>query len=105
MQWVQHSNQNSIDDLINVRHEASRHFREKKKEYLKSKINEIDTTSKIKIIGDMYRNKSYFKKGCDPGTNIIKDEKGDLVTHFKARWGNLFFKFLNVRGFNDERQR
>ena len=32
MQWVQHPNQNNIDDLINVRREAIRHFRKKKKE-------------------------------------------------------------------------
>jgi mannose/fructose/N-acetylgalactosamine-specific phosphotransferase system component IID len=32
-----------------------------------------------------------FKKGYQPGTNIIKDEKGGLVTDFHsilARWRN-----------------
>jgi hypothetical protein len=66
MQWVQHSIQSNIDDLINVRREASRHFRKK------SKINEIETTSKIKIIRYMYRDISYFKKGYQPGTNITR---------------------------------
>ena len=32
MQWVHHPNQNYVDDLINVRREASRHFSKKKKE-------------------------------------------------------------------------
>ena len=33
----------------NVRLESSRHFRNKKKEYLKAKIDELDTNSKIMI--------------------------------------------------------
>jgi hypothetical protein len=31
MQWVQHPNQNNVDDLINVRREAIRHFRGKRR--------------------------------------------------------------------------
>jgi len=41
-------------------------------------------------------------------TNIIKDEKGDLVrdSHsILARWRNHFSQLLNVQGFNDIRQR
>jgi hypothetical protein len=34
------------DNLHNVRREASRHFRNKKTEYLKDKINEIELNSK-----------------------------------------------------------
>jgi hypothetical protein len=34
------------DNLNNVRREASRHFRNKKREYLKDKINELETNSK-----------------------------------------------------------
>jgi hypothetical protein len=33
MQWLQKSNQSNVDNLNNVRHEASRHFRNKKKEH------------------------------------------------------------------------
>jgi hypothetical protein len=32
MQWLQDTNRNNIDDIHNVRREASRHFREVKKE-------------------------------------------------------------------------
>jgi hypothetical protein len=32
MQWLQNPNQSNVDNLNNVRHEASRHFRNKKKE-------------------------------------------------------------------------
>jgi hypothetical protein len=41
IQWLQNPNQNNGDNLRSVRREASRHFRDKKKEYLKAKINEL----------------------------------------------------------------
>jgi len=37
------------DDLNNVKHETGRTFRSKKREYLKEKINELETNSKNKI--------------------------------------------------------
>jgi len=79
-QWIHDSRQSSVDNLNNVRREASRHFRgKKKKEYLKVKVGELETNSKIKNIRDLYRGISDFKEGYQPGTNIVKDEKGDLV--------------------------
>ena len=53
MQWVQDPSQSDVDNLNNVRHEASTHFRNKKKEYLKAKIEEHETNSKIKNIRDL----------------------------------------------------
>jgi hypothetical protein len=55
MQWIQDPSQSNLDNLNNVRQEASRHFRKKLKEYLKAKIEELETDSKIKIIRDLYR--------------------------------------------------
>jgi len=46
--------------LNRIRCEASRHFRNKKKGYLKAKIEELDTYSKIKNIMDWYRGISDF---------------------------------------------
>ena len=46
MQWVQDPSQTCVDNLNNVRCEATRYFRNKKKEYLKAKIEEIATTVK-----------------------------------------------------------
>ena len=48
MKWLQDPNQSNINNLNNVRCEASRHFRNKKKEYLKAKIDELEINSKIK---------------------------------------------------------
>jgi hypothetical protein len=55
MQWVQDPNQSNVDNLCSVRREANRHFRNKEKEYLKAKIDELETNSKIKNITDLYR--------------------------------------------------
>jgi hypothetical protein len=56
------------DNLRNVRREASRHFRNKKWEYLKDKINEIELNSKNKTIRDLYRYITEFKKGYHPSS-------------------------------------
>jgi hypothetical protein len=50
-------------NLNNVRPEATRHFRNKKKEYLKAQIDEIETNSKTKNIRDLYGGTYDFKKG------------------------------------------
>jgi len=51
----------------------------KKKEYLKAKIDELETKRKVKNIRYLYRGISDFKKGYQPRTDIVKDEKGNLV--------------------------
>ena len=45
MQWVQDPNQSNIDNLNNGRREASRHCRNKKKEYVKATTDELETNS------------------------------------------------------------
>ena len=51
MQWVQNPNQSNVDNVNNVKREASTHFSKKKGEYLKAKIEERETNSKPKISG------------------------------------------------------
>jgi hypothetical protein len=75
MQWLQDPKQSNLDNLNN----ASKHFRNKKREYLKAKIKELETNSKNKNIRELYRGINDFKKGYQPRTDIVKDEKGDLV--------------------------
>jgi hypothetical protein len=67
------------DNLRNVRREANRHFRNKKSEYLKGKITEIELNSKNKNIRDLYRGITDFKKGYQPKKNLVKDKRGDLL--------------------------
>jgi len=60
MQWVQGPSQSNGDNLNNVRCETSRHFRNKKKAYLKAKFEELEINSKIKYVGDLYRDINEF---------------------------------------------
>jgi hypothetical protein len=71
----------SEDNLSIVRREANRHFRNKKREYLKDKINDLESNSKNKNIRDLYRDINEFKNGYQPRTNLVKEEKGDLLAH------------------------
>jgi len=104
MHWIQDPSQNNVDNLNNVRHEISRHFRNKKKAYLRAKIEELKTNSKIKNIRDLYRDINDFKKGYQPRCNLVKDEKGDLVADshsIAARWRNYFSQLFNMHGVKD----
>jgi hypothetical protein len=61
--WLQDPSEINGDNLNNVRCEVSRHFRNKNREYLKDKINELTTNSKNKNIRDLYRDINEFKGG------------------------------------------
>jgi hypothetical protein len=50
MQWIQNPSHRNVDNMNKVRREASRHFRNKKKAYLKAKIEELETVGSI-ILG------------------------------------------------------
>ena len=48
-----------------------------------------------------------MKKGYQPRTRIVKDEKGDLVADshsIMVRWRNYFSQIFTVHGVNDVRQ-
>ena len=62
MQWVQDPCQSNVDNLNSVRREVSGHFRNKKKVYLRAKIEELEANSKIHNIRDLYRVINDFKK-------------------------------------------
>jgi hypothetical protein len=49
------------------------------REYLKDKINELETNNKNKNIRYLYRGINEFKKGYQPRINIIKDKNGNLL--------------------------
>jgi hypothetical protein len=76
LQWLQDPNEANEDNLSNVMWEASRHFRNKKRECLKEKINELESISKNKNIRDLYRGINEFTKGYEPRTNLAKNERG-----------------------------
>jgi hypothetical protein len=54
LQWLQDPSEINGDNLNNARREDSRHFWNKKREYLKDKINQLATNNKNKNIRDLY---------------------------------------------------
>ena len=70
-----HPNQNNVNNANNVRSEATIYFR-KKRRNLKAQIYELENTrnSKIKNIRHL--------KDYQPRTNIVTEEKSDLVTDY-----------------------
>jgi hypothetical protein len=91
----------------NVRREASTHFRNNEREYLKGKINELESNSKNKNIRDLYRGINDFKKGYQPRTNLVKDDKCELLADphkIVNMWMNFFCQLLNIQRVGGIRQ-
>ncbi|KAJ4434033.1 hypothetical protein ANN_16352 [Periplaneta americana] len=61
------------------RQEANCTLRNKKRDYLKEKLNEVETNSKNKNIRDLYKGIKEFKNGYQARVNVIKDVNGDLL--------------------------
>ena len=96
LSWVQDPSQRNVDNLNNVRREAIRHFRNKKKAYLKAKIEDLETNSKIKYIKNLYTDISDIKKDYQPTTNIVTDETGSLFTRLPDYSGWVEGLFIPV---------
>jgi hypothetical protein len=94
MQWLQDPSQSNVDNLNKVRPDDSRHIKNKKKAYLKAKIEELEANSKINNIRDLYRAINGFKKGYQPTTVIVKDEKVDLCCRLPQYYGEVEELFL-----------
>jgi hypothetical protein len=107
LQWLKDPSEVDGDNLNNVRREASRHFRNRKKEYLKDESNELATNSKNKNIRDLYRGINEFKRSYQPRNNLVKDENGDLLSDSRNilnRQKNYFSQLLNMHSVSDVRQ-
>jgi hypothetical protein len=107
LQWLQDPCEVNRDNLNNVRHESSRYFRNKKREYLKSKINEFAMNSKNKNIRELYRGVNELREEHQPRNNLVKDENGDLLAdshNILNRWKNYFSQLLNVHDVSDVMQ-
>jgi len=107
MQWLQGPNQSNVGNLIDVRRVASRHSRKKRRNIYEQNLTNLKNNCKTKNIRDLYSGNNEFKKGYQPITNIINDEKGDFVTDshsILARWKSHFNRLLNVHEVPDIKQ-
>jgi hypothetical protein len=87
-----------------VRCETSGAFRNKKREYLKGKINELRTNNKDGDIRDLYRGINEFKNGYQSRTSFVKYENGNLLAESHGvlnRWKNYFCQLFIAHGVND----
>ena len=66
----------------------------KRKAYLKVNVEELETNSKINKVRDLYRGINHFKKGHQPRTTTVKDEKGDLMADPPQYYGEVEELFL-----------
>jgi len=72
--------------MNNVRRNASRHFRNKKRAYLKAKIEEIETNSKVNDVRDLYIGINDFRKGYQPRILIVKTRKESWLQTPTVLW-------------------
>jgi hypothetical protein len=94
------------DNLKNERHEVSRHFSNKKKEYLKDKINELAMNSANKNTRDLYRGTDEFKRGHQPRSSLVNYEIDELLAdsnNILNMWKNCFSQLLNLLNVSDIR--
>ena len=80
MHWLQDPNHSNVDNLNDTRPKANRHCMNKMMKYLKAKIDERETNSKIKNIRGLYRGINVFKMGYQATTNTVMNGKCDMVT-------------------------
>jgi hypothetical protein len=73
LQWIHDPSEINVDNLNNIRREANRYFRNKKREYLKDKINELVTNIKKKNIRDLCIGINECKSGYQSRSNLAKD--------------------------------
>jgi len=79
----------------------------KRRYIFKAKLDDLETNSKINKLRDLYRGINDFQKGYQRRANIVRDEKGDLVTDchsILARWRHYFSQLFNVHGVSDVMQ-
>jgi hypothetical protein len=106
-QWLQDPSEVDENNMSNVQQEASKHFRNKKREHLKDKINKLESNSRNKNIRDLHRGINEFKKGYQPRANLVKDKRGNLLVDphkILNRWKNYFCQLLNIHWTGGVRQ-
>ncbi|KAJ4437553.1 hypothetical protein ANN_17698 [Periplaneta americana] len=71
LKFLQDPVEEKRDNYFNERREASRTLRNKKRGYLKEKLNEVETNSKNKNIRDLYKGIKEFKNGYQSRMRMV----------------------------------
>ena len=97
--WLGNKNEANTNNYKNAKRNATRGFRNKKREYLTQKIQEIEENGKTNNIRDLYKGVNSLRKGYQPRLDVIRNERGDLQadpTKIIDVWKSYFDKLLNV---------
>jgi hypothetical protein len=86
MQWLQNSSEKNGDNLNNVRCDDIIYSRNKRREYMNGRMNELATNSKMKNIRDIYRGINGFKRDYQPRNILVKDENVDLLADSSTKF-------------------
>ena len=87
-----------------IRREATRLLKNKKREYLREKINDLEMNAKNRNIRELYQGIRIERKGFQARTNIIRNGNGDMIADSRSildRWKNYFDQLLNVHAEQD----
>ena len=74
MKFLPDPTQLNRDNYHTERRQTSLTLRNKKRDYLKGKLSEIEINSKNKNIRELYKSIKHFKKGYQAKVNVIKNE-------------------------------
>ncbi|PSN55555.1 hypothetical protein C0J52_12130 [Blattella germanica] len=83
MNWMREPNEQNSEQLCSIRRETTRFLKNKKREYLKEKINDLEINAKNRNIRELYQGNRIERTGFQARTNIIKDENGDMLADAK----------------------
>jgi hypothetical protein len=86
--------------------DASRHFKNKKRECVKDKINERTMHSKNKNIRDQYRGINEFKRGYQHRNGLVRDVNDNMLadSYILNSWKKYFSRLWNVHNVINNRQ-
>ena len=104
--WLTKNTDETRNQFINIRQAAHNMFKNKKRQYLKRKIEEINENCQNNNVRDMYKGINNFRKGFQATTEMVKDENDNLITDSSGvlnTWKNYFDRLLNV-DFESDRE-
>ncbi|PSN40261.1 hypothetical protein C0J52_11907 [Blattella germanica] len=63
MNWIRESNEQNSEQLCSIRRETTRFLKNKKREYFKDKINDLEINAKNRNIRELYQGIRIERKG------------------------------------------
>ena len=93
MNWLHEQNEVNLGQLGSIRRESTRVLKSKKREYLRGKINDLETNARNRNNRELYQGIRIERKGFQARKNIIRNGNGDTIADSRSildRWKNYF---------------